>query len=92
LEYRLQHPEKRQFTDIFYEDLKDRAAEVLTSIYQNDGGITPDLLATFKKVEQENPMRKYGIHDYKLEDFRMTNEDILIQTKNYREFIGNLKK
>jgi hypothetical protein len=92
LDYRLKHPEKKQFTDIFYHDLKDHASEVLTDIYRNNGGITPELLSTFKRAEQENPMGKYGIHDYNLEDFKVTKEDILNQTTNYREFIGKLKK
>jgi hypothetical protein len=92
LEYRLKHPEKKQFTDIFYHDLKDKSPQVLTDIYRNNGGITPELLATFKRVEQENPMGKYGIHDYALEDFRVTKEDILRSTKKYREFVQNISK
>jgi len=91
LEYRLKNPERNQFTDIFYEDLKDQSSKVLKDIYHNNGGITPELLARFSRTEQENPMGKYGIHDYKLEDFRVTREDILEHTKMYREFIEKLK-
>jgi hypothetical protein len=92
LEYRLKHPEKKQFTDIFYRDLRDNASGALTKIYTNDGGVTPELLATFSRVEKENPMGKYGIHDYNLEDFQVSKEDILKATKGYREFLGSLEK
>jgi len=54
LEYRLKNPEKNQFTDIYYPELKD------------------------------NPMGKYGIHEYLLEDFGVEKEDILEHAKSYR--------
>ena len=92
LEYRLKHPEKDQFTDIFYQELRDDASSVLKNIYRNNGGLTPEMLAMFKDVEQENPMGKYGVHDYKLEDFRVTKEDILESTRKYREFMENLRQ
>lgn len=86
LDYRLKHPEKDQFTDIIYEELRDNSPQVLADIYRNNGGITPELLSIFKKVEVNNPMGKYGIHDYKLEDFRVTEDEILEQTIPYRKF------
>ena len=88
LEYRHKNHHKKQFTDINYEDLKDSAASVLNGIYNLDGGMTPELLSRFEKAEQENPMRKYGIHDYKLEDFGVTREDILRETIHYRDFFA----
>lgn len=91
LEYRLKNPGKDQFTDIFYHNLKDRSSEVLQDIYRLDGGITPELLTRFKKTEQDNPMGKYGIHEYNLEDFRVTREDILERTKLYRGFVEKLR-
>jgi hypothetical protein len=87
MNYRNNNQDKHQFTDIFYEDLKDSAAEVLSKVYRLDGGMTPELLASFKKAENDNPMRKYGIHEYNLEDFGVKNEDILKETVEYRNFI-----
>jgi len=86
LDYRNNNRHKQQFTDIIYEDLKNTSAEVLTKIYSLDGGMTPELLSKFAKAEKENPMGKYGIHDYNLEDFGVGNEDILKETVNYRNF------
>jgi len=89
LEYRNKNMHKEQFTDIWYNDLKDSAPEVLTGIYKLDGGITPELLSRFDKAEKDNPMRKYGIHDYNLEDFGAGTEDILRETSSYRNFLAN---
>lgn len=50
--------------------------------------MTPELLARFGKAEKENLMRKYGIHDYKLEDFGVGKEDILRETVSYRNFLS----
>lgn len=86
LDYRNNNEHKHQFTDILYSDLKDDAADILTRVYQLDGGLTPELLARFKKAEEENPMRKYGIHDYKLEDFGVSKDEILNETVEYRNF------
>jgi hypothetical protein len=87
LDYRNKNQHKNQFTDIRYENLRDTAAEVLTEIYRLDGGMTPELLARFDKAEKENPMRKYGIHEYNLEDFGVRKEDIFKETVGYRNFL-----
>ena len=89
LEHRKKHPEKKQFVDIHYKSLRDSSLDVLSEIYSLDGGLTPGLIERFKQVERDNPMRKYGIHDYNLEDFGARNSDILESTKAYREFVSN---
>jgi hypothetical protein len=91
LDYRNKNQHKHQFTDIFYEKLKNSAAEVLTNIYSLDGGMTPELLSRFDKAEKENPMRKYGIHDYDLGDFGVSKEDIIRETAEYRDSLANNK-
>jgi hypothetical protein len=91
LEYRMKHQEKNQFTDIFYYNLKDHSSVVLEDIYRQHGGVTQEMLSRFKKTEQDNPLGKYGIHDYNLEDFGVTKEDILERTKMYRDFVEKLK-
>jgi len=86
LEYRSANRPKHQFRDIIYEELKNDSLKVLSGLYSENGGITPELMSKFKKTEQENPMRKYGIHDYNLEDFGVEKQAILEATKEYREF------
>jgi hypothetical protein len=91
LGYRIKNQHKQQFTDIYYENLKNSSANVLEKIYSLDGGITPELFVKFSKAERENPMGKYGIHEYSLEDFGVSKEDILKETEDYRNFlISNL--
>ena len=89
LEYREKKRHNNQFTDIWYDNLRDSVNQVLTDIYRLDGGISPEMLARFALAERENPMRKYGIHEYKLEDFGANNEDILKATVDYRNFLSN---
>jgi hypothetical protein len=88
LNYRNANLHKNQFTDIIYNDLRDTSVDVLGKIYQLDGGVTPELLSGFEKAERENPMRKYGIHDYDLNDFGVSKDDILKETVEYRNFIS----
>ena len=90
MDYRNASPHKEQFTDILYNELRDTSSEVLSKIYRLDGGVTPELITRFEKAERENPMRKYGIHDYKLDDFGVSKEDILKETVQYRNFISKV--
>jgi hypothetical protein len=88
LEYRENNPEKNQFTDIIYEELRDTPFCVLSKIYNLNGGLTPQLMSKFSRAEKENPMGKYGVHEYKLEDFGVQKEEILRETRVYREFLN----
>ncbi|MCU0370085.1 MAG: sulfotransferase [Bacteroidales bacterium] len=88
LDYRIKNNHKNQFVDIMYNELRDHSSEVLSKIYHLDGGITPELLDRFSRAEQDNPMRKYGIHEYNLEDFGVNKEDILTETVNYRNYFN----
>jgi hypothetical protein len=94
LDYRNKNQHRNQFIDIIYNELKDDAKNVLSDIYRLAGEATPELQAKFIKAEKENPMGKYGIHEYRLEDFGVSKEDIWQETVSYREFIsdGNVKK
>jgi hypothetical protein len=87
LEYRLANPHRNQFTDIRYEELRDDSPKILLDIYRNNGGLSEDLRERFARTEQRNPMGKYGIHEYRLEDFGARKEDILEATARYREMI-----
>lgn len=84
LQYRLKNDLGQQFTDIHYTRLKDDAQQILREIYSKNGGMTPELLQKFLAVEKNNPMGKYGIHEYLLEDFGVEKEDILEHTQTYR--------
>lgn len=87
VDYRLRNQDKDQFTDIFYPRLRDDSLVVLERVYQQNGGMTPELMRRFKLAEDENPMGKYGIHEYLLADFGVVKEDIIKETGPYRELI-----
>ena len=88
LDYRLKNQHKNQFVDINYKDLRDTSHDVLSKIYSLNGGMTAALLEQFSRAERDNPMGKYGIHEYNLEDFGVENEDILKETVDYRNFLS----
>jgi len=90
LDYRNRNQHKDQFIDIIYNELKDNSRDVLSTIYSLDGGLTPELQAKFLKAERENPMGKYGIHEYRLEDFGVGKEDIWKSTVNYRNYFSTI--
>ena len=89
IEYRQKNQHKNQFVDIDYKNLRDTSSEILTKIYSVDGGMTPELMDRFLKAERANPMGKYGIHEYNLEDFGLGKDLILTETLPYREFLNS---
>jgi len=89
VEYRKTQREDR-FLDINYYDLVDDAGSILEEIYKGQGGIPEDLMQKFKLAEEQNPPRKYGVHQYALEDFGLTKEDIEGRIVEYRKLLTEL--
>lgn len=87
MEYRQHNGHRDQFTDIMYEQLRDNSLGVLEEIYRHNGGVTAELTERFIQAERTNPMGKYGIHEYRLEDFGATKEEIILATEGYRKFM-----
>ena len=90
IEYRKTQPQDR-FLDINYDDLVDNAEGILEEIYRGRGGIPEELMQQFIKAEQDNPPRKYGIHQYSLDDFGLSEEDIEARIKEYRVFMNGIQ-
>ncbi|HSG67363.1 MAG TPA: sulfotransferase [Bacteroidales bacterium] len=84
----------KKFIDIHYEELVGDAGNALSNIYGADGGIDAGLMERFMNAERENPPRKYGVHQYSLEAFGLSKEDIESRIRPYREFMAgnNTKK
>jgi hypothetical protein len=89
LGYRLQGNNTAKFTDIYYKDLITDSIQELDKIYRQNGGLTDELIARFKKHEEEHPHRKHGAHNYSLADFGLTESDIDNHTANYQQFINS---
>jgi hypothetical protein len=88
LEYRLKPGNDEKFTDISYHKFMTDSAGELAKIYRRVNGLTPELIERFRRHEAEFPHRKYGVHQYALEDFGLTAHDILTRTGNYTKFIA----
>jgi hypothetical protein len=88
LEYRSKQGNENKFTDIYYEDLIRNSEQELARIYASNGGLTPVLNNKFKSHEKEHPHRKYGTHQYSLENFGLTKKDIDKHTQLYQQFIS----
>lgn len=88
LDYRNTGNNERKFTDLYYQDLVTDAIGQLSGIYSLNGGLTPDLIAAFRRHEQENPHGKHGAHQYSLADFGLTEKDIDRHTINYQRFVS----
>jgi hypothetical protein len=88
LDYRMNKNNQEKFSDIYYQDLILDSIKELGKIYNMNGGLTPDLKIRFEQHEREHPHRKYGIHNYSLTDFGLTEADIDKHTANYQKFIA----
>jgi hypothetical protein len=89
LEYRLKPGNDDKFTDIYYKWFITDSAGELAKIYNQNGGLTPELLERFRRHEAEHTHQKHGVHQYSLADFGLTEADIRTKTASYRKFIAD---
>jgi hypothetical protein len=92
LAYRRQSGNPEKFTDIFYEELVNNPMGQLEQIYKPYGGISGTLRDRFRLAEVENPYGKYGIHEYSLEDFGLTREELSSRNLAYQELYTRLQQ
>lgn len=89
IEFRNANP-GQQFTDVFYEKLVATPMDALTAIYRDRESISPELHQRFMITEQQNSQHKYGTHNYHLEDFGLSKEEIDKKMKFYSAFLKTL--
>jgi hypothetical protein len=87
IEYRKTLSQNR-FHDINYHELVDDATAILGEIYSSHGGIPESLMQKFTTAEKENPPKKYGVHQYSLEDFGLDEKDIKSKIIGYNDFMS----
>lgn len=90
MEFRRKETGEDKFTDIFYEDFKDRPLDGLRQIYTRYGGIDENQETRFQVSHRENPQGKYGKHVYSLEDFGLTRAELEGYSNGYPEFFKSL--
>ena len=89
MEYRNEH--SAHFTDISYQELVEDATGVIKNIYRERGErIPPELLAIFEASNRDNPIGKYGIHQYDLADFGVDDNYLHLHTAGYEQFQKSL--
>lgn len=76
------------FSDIHYDNFIENPMEDLANLYRLNGSLTADLKVLFEKANKENPQGKYGIHQYELADFGLTEEEINEKTKIYTDYFS----
>jgi hypothetical protein len=86
--YRKSNQNNRKFIDIQYHEFINDSLEVMKGIYDHSGGMDEILEKRILQADKDNPQGKYGIHEYSLADFGLTEEDIRKQTSNYQEFFN----
>ena len=92
MEFRAQRAHESQFLDISYHDLVENSIEVMKNIYRSQNlEINTDLQQIFEITEQTNPKGKYGVHEYKLDDFKIERSFIDKYTSDYQEYQEKLK-
>lgn len=89
IEFRKANPDQH-FTDVFYDQLVAAPMEVLAAVYRDRRPISPELQQRFMNTEQQNIQNKYGTHSYRLEDFKLTKEEIEKKMEFYSAFLKTL--
>jgi hypothetical protein len=90
MEYRIKEGNEQKFTDIIYDRFTNDPMPDLQRIYSRFGGISKDQSDRFVKSHDENPQGKYGFHQYSLQDFGLTPEDLGRQSNSYPFFYNSL--
>ncbi len=75
-----------KFTDLHYEDFITDPICQLKRIYDQRGLSTEHLMPYFDKAFRLNPKGKYGLHEYAVRDFGITDREIDEHTMVYQEF------
>jgi hypothetical protein len=90
MEYRMKEGKEEMFTDILYDNFTTYPIPDLEKLYQRLGGISPGQMDSFQLSHLNSPQGKYGKHQYALEDFGMTKEDLEARANGYPEFFKEL--
>jgi len=92
VDYRKSKKTDHPFTDIYYENLIERPLETLKEIYHVVGNLDSRLISRFQKLLEMDHRKKYGQHIYSLDSVGLSREIIDQHTRNYQEFLKELRK
>jgi len=86
LDYRLKTNNELKFTDLFYDDFLSDPVGNISMIYRKNNLEYRDLIDRFERADLLNPQGKYGIHEYSVQDFGLSDQDIDSHTMDYQVF------
>ncbi|XP_013405671.1 uncharacterized protein LOC106170373 [Lingula anatina] len=87
MNYRKHNPElEHRFIDIAYDDLATSPMDVVKKIYDHFGlELTDEVTEKMEAYVKENPKNKYGCHEYDLNRYHLTKDEVLKHFKDYVE-------
>jgi len=88
INFRKGNPNERRFIDIHYNHFIHNSLDVMTNIYDHAGAMDAKLEAKIKLANEKNPQGKYGVHEYSLADFGLTENNIKLNTKTYQDYFN----
>lgn len=88
--FRNRKENQQAITDIMYEDLVHQPIHILEELYSPFGGIPGALRERFRLADVDNPYGKYGIHEYSLEVFGLSKEELVLKNSSYHELFTRL--
>ena len=91
LEARKDLNKESQILDLRFEDFVSDQVGTIQQIYKHfDWNLTDTALDKMKNFLAQNPKDKHGAHEYSLEDFGLTEQEINKQFSNYIHFLEKL--
>lgn len=89
IEFREKENYDKLFIDIQYEEFIENPIKVLAGIYKLNGSMTEEQQKQFEVADKQNPQGKYGIHQYSLQDFGLSESIIESHVKVYYDYFAN---
>ena len=79
----------KNFFDLRYEDLIADSQSEIKKLYDSmDEELTAEAVQAIIESEKGHGQHRYGKHEYKIEDFDMTQEELEAMVRTYRERFG----
>jgi hypothetical protein len=75
-----------RFLDVYYRDLVQDPMKQIERVYDFVRiSLTPPVRERIEQARRTNVRHKYGVHDYRLEDFGLTRQKVAAGFAEYRE-------
>lgn len=91
MEYRREGTNEENFADIIYDRfIVDPMPDIRLIYEKRAGGLDRTHAGLFQRAHTENPQGKYGVHHYSLDDFGLSENELLGRANGYPDFFNTL--